>query len=246
MWHFDTRTIDMLVRIVSPDASEAFRVARAAGKDPDLLSRILQDPRLHSWLFERPHEMVSVSPQAFFAAMLYRVRHDLATRTFTRERESGRMVVVFDIKQVRELLETDAVLAYLSWVLASFVRIHSVTRRVRVRPSVWRTYTISDCDIGSLMGYVRRLEPRRRPVIYRRIGEVALFQHGVFAGAPTSSDLVQVGKDSYRKALDGGGVTPEEVEVIEAVRESFIPATKAFTFMSDHYLGSMRTKVFDL
>ncbi len=245
MWHFDSRTIEILVRIVSPDASEASRVARTAARDPALLARILQDRRLHRWLFERPHEMVSVSPEAFFAALLYRVRHDLATRSFTRERESGRMVVVFDTGQVRELLETDAVLAYLSWVLASFVRIHSVTRRVRVRPSVWRTYTISDYDIGSLMGYVRRLEPRRRPVIYRRIGEAALFQKGIFAGIPTSRDLVQLGKDSYRKALDGGGVTPEEAEVIEAVRDSFVPATKAFTFMSDHYLGSLRTKVFE-
>lgn len=234
----------MLVRVVSPDASEAGRIARAAERDPRLLARILREPRLHSWLFDHPHEMVSVCPQAYFAALLYRVRQDLATQTFTRERDSGRMVIVFDIRQVRELLETDAVLAYLSWVLASFVKIHSVTRRVRVRPSVWRTYTISDYDIASLIGYADRLEPPRRPVIYRRIGEVALFQKGVFSDVPEKRDLVRVGIDSYRKALDGGGVLPEEADVIETVRDSFIQATKAYTFMADHYLGSLRTKVF--
>lgn len=243
MWHFDRQTIEILVRIVSPDISEAARVARAADRDPALLCRILQEPRLHGWLFERPHEMVSVSPHAFFAALLYRVRRDLATQSFSRERDSGRMVIVFDVEQTRELLEADEVLAYLSWVLASFVRIHTITRRVRVRPSVWRTCTVSDYDLGSLLGYVRRLEPDRRPVIYRRIAEAALFQSGVFSDVPGQEDLVRVGIDAYRRALSGG-VMPEETEVIETVRDAFRPASKAFTFMADHYLGSLRTKVF--
>ena len=243
MWHFDRQTIELLVRVVSPDITEAARVARAAEREPRLLSRILQEPRLHAWLFERPHEMVSVSPHAFFAALLYRVRRDLATRTFTRERDSGRLVLVFDVEQTRRLLEADEILAYLSWVLASFVRIHTITRRVRVRPSVWRTYTVSDYDLGSLLGYVHRLEPDRRPVIYRRIGEVALFQSGVFSDMPTRTDLVRVGVDAYQRAL-AGGVMPEETDVIESVRDSFRPASKAFTFMADHYLGSLRSRVF--
>lgn len=244
MWHFDEHTIGLLVNVVSPDASEPGRIARAALRDPRFLSSILRDRRLHSWLLERPHEMVSVAPHAFFAALLYRVRRDLASRGFTHERDSGRMVVVFDIKDVRHLLDEDAVIAYLSWVLASFVHINSVTRTVRVRRSVWRTYTVSDYDIHSLLGYVDRIEPKRRPIIYRRIGEVALFQSGVFSDSSSLTELVEVGPDSYRKALDGGAVPSDETEAVETVQESFLAAAKAFTFMADHYLGALRTKVF--
>jgi hypothetical protein len=244
MWHFDPRTIRLLVRVVSPDASEASRIAREAEHDARLLSALLQEPRLHSWLLERPHEMVAVSPHAFFAALLFRVRHDLETRAFTHERDSGRMVVVFDTKHVRELLTADDVVAYLSWVLASFVKIHSVTRMVRIRKSMWRRYTISDYDIASLMGYANRLAPERRPVVYRRIGEVALFQKGVFADVPNQTDLVVVGVESYEKALEGGGVPPAETEAVEAVHDSFLEAAKALTFMTEHYVGPLKTKVF--
>lgn len=244
MWNFDRRTIERLVGIVCPDAAEAARICTSAEREPELLASILQEPRLHSWLLERPHELVSMAPQAFFASLLYRVRGDLATRTFTHERASGRLVVVFDVKDVRALLELDAVIAYLSWVLASFVRIHSVTRTIRIRESVWRKITVSDYDIRSMLGYVQRLEPKRRPVIYRRIGEVALFQNGVFSEDADTVDLVVIGTDSYTRALDGGGVLPEELDAIEAVRDGFVPATKAFRFMSDHYLAALRTKVF--
>lgn len=244
MWYFDPRTVRLLVSVVAPDASEASRIARAAEQDPRLLASILQEPRLHAWLLERPHEMVTISPHAFFAALLYRVRMDLATRAFTHERDSGRLVVVFDIERIRELLAVDEVVAYLSWILASFVRINAETRTVRVRQSAWRKVTVSDYDIGSLVGYVRRLAPPRRPVIYRRIGEVALFQRGVFSESPQPTDLVQLGTDSYRRALDGGAATPEEVGPMEAVSEAFIEAAKAYTFMTDHYLGALRTHVF--
>ncbi|MFW5745442.1 MAG: hypothetical protein ACOC6J_12150 [Spirochaetota bacterium] len=244
MWHFDEHTIRLLVNVVSPDASEPGRIIRSAARDARLLSSILQDRRLHSWLLERPHEMIAVAPHAFFAALLYRVRRDLATHAFTHERDSGRMVVVFDIKDVRHLLDDDAVIAYLSWVLASFVHIHSVTRSVRVRRSVWRKYTVSDYDVHSLLGYVGRIEPERRPIVYRRIGEVALFQSGVFADSSSVRELYELGPDSYRKALEGGAVASDEAEAVDAVRELFLAATKAYAFMTDHYLGALRTKVF--
>ena len=250
MWGFDRPTIESIVNVVSPDASESGRIARAAERESRVMASLLQDRRLHAWLLERPHEMLAISPHAFFAALLYRVRYDLATRAFTHERASGRMVIVFDVKRVRELLESDGVMAYLSWIPASFVRIHSVTRSVRVRPSTWRRYTVSDFDISSLMGYVRRLDPERRPAIYRRIAEVALFKKGVFLEVPDArhldEDLVELGTDSYRKALDGGAVLPDEESAIVAICEAFLEAAKALTFMSDHYLGTLRTKVFDL
>lgn len=245
MWHLDPQTIRMLVKVVSPDAAEVGRIARTAEHDEELLTAILEDPRLHSWLLERPHEMVFMAPEAFFAALLYRVRHDLATRTFTHERESGRMVIVFDIQDVRELMEESVVIAYLSWMLASFVRIHTVTRTVRVRRATWRKYTVSDFDIGSLLRYVHRIEPQRRPVVYRRIGEVALFQAGILPERTPTTDLVVVGTDSYQKALEGGGVDPEETDAISAVTDGFLAASKALAFMSEHYLGPLRTKVFE-
>jgi hypothetical protein len=105
---------------------------------------------------------------------------------------------------------------------------------------------VSDYDIGSLVRYVSRIEPERRPVIYRRIGEVALFQSGIFPDSVSLEELSVLGSDSYQRALEGGGVAPDETEAIGAVQESFVPATKAFAFMSDHYLGARRTKVFSL
>lgn len=237
-------------------------MVRSLEDDAEMVSAMLEDERLARVLIDEWDTAVQVSPKLFFAVLLHRVRHDLRNRTYTFERDNKQMMVIFDTASILELLDRPDVRDYLSDMLASFSRIRSYTVSVRKRTGVWYRHRISDYDVDSLIRLSERMSEETRLPIYRRIGDVCLFTLGVFSewlqtdrramlksypelgllAAKNVDDFKDYGEYFYRAAarLSPSG----QQAVLDELSREFSLAAKPLTFMADHYLGALKTKVF--
>jgi hypothetical protein len=263
--HFDDHDLEFLVDLLMPHAAEKSRLIRCLREDEEILDGMLGDPKVFEYLQAQPGAISNVSPLLLFSVFLQRVRQDLETRTYTYEKEDHRMLVIFDTADILELLRDRSIRFYLARMLASFVRINSYSYSVRVRKGVWRRYRFSDFDLESLLQLSERVEENRRFAVYRRIADVCLFSTGVFsdyvrarydppgtkfqrlAGTfGTSFQRIEdYGRHFYRKAGEHEVAREGEMDqVLFELSEKFGLASKPLSFMADHYLGAMRTKVF--
>jgi hypothetical protein len=200
--------------------------------------------------------VLKLSPRLLFAILLRRIRRDLAEIPYTVERISadGR-VVVFDAGIAHALLESREVLDYLVELLVSFERVGTITvRRTAPRPMVRRLSTLSIDDMRELTGLV---EPSERPVVFKRIGDLALFLTGVVPdsvawrpsmplGAATRGrparawrieDYEEEGRRAYRLAADHfSSHAPGLAGVLVRLADEFTAARKPLTVLAERYL----------
>ena len=153
---------------------------------PDLLDVMLEDDRLVDRLLGDEQALLRVSPRLVFSVLLRRVVRDLHQKAYTVERTADETIAVFDATQVRRFVAEPAIWQYLVTMLTSFVRNESVTVLVRRRDHyVRRRFNTSSLeDMIDLSGVADRLSPplagEAVPWIFRRIGDIALFQSGIF------------------------------------------------------------------
>ena len=243
---------------------------------PDLLDVMLEDDRLVDRLLGDEQALLRVSPRLVFSVLLRRVVRDLHQKPYTVERSADETIAVFDATQVRRFIAEPAIWQYLVSMLTSFVRNESVTVLIPRRGHyVRRRFNTSSLeDMIDLSGLADRLQPplgddavaSRRlapllrgdavPWIFRRIGDIALFQSGIFprslgwAARPareravprTLASYEEQGRRFYRLAATRTRDDPGRV--LEALSEEFHAARKSLELLADRYLRWSTVRLF--
>jgi hypothetical protein len=150
-------------------------------------------------------------------------------------------------------------------MLASFVRINSFTIPVRVQKGLWRKLQFSDFDIDSLIRYSQMIDEEHRFGPYKRIADICLFIAGVFpdhmgnpylnlfgggrrfgiAAGWDRESYEEHGSHFYREAAHLRAAQMLELSgVLLLLADKFSLAAKPLSFMSSHYLGLFKNRLF--
>lgn len=258
-WAFSDADLLFLARLFVGGNAEHLQLLQALREDEDILDGMISDSRLADFLLREPEPIVHVSPYLFFAVMLVRVREDLRSRPYTYERDSRRMMVIFDTREISSLLGDKRVLIYLARMLASFARVQAYSLTVRVRSGVWRRLTFSDFDVDDLLHLSQSLEERERYPVYKRIADICLFHAGILC-SDAQTDMItrrpagreprdyhSCGRRFYQAACDVADSRIEDSTfALKELSHHFGLAAKPLEFMADHYIAPLATKVFEL
>jgi hypothetical protein len=254
-----------VLRTLMHETFDPKKMLKTLREDIEILKAMLSDKRLFDYLMKDPESIIRVSPLLFFTVLLLWAKKDLEQKSYTIERESRHKIFVFDSKEVVRLLQNDRIIGYLGHVLSSFVRVNSYSIPVRVRKGVWRTIRFNDFDVDSLIRYSEMIDENQRFLPYKRIADVCLFITGVFPEyiePGTSSfgqarhamkflmkrnrdEFEQRGKTFYRAAARHRTAEVYELsQVLEELSDQFVLAEKPLVYVSRHYLGFFREKLF--
>lgn len=257
-----------LVETVLGERSDVERVVRVVRDDPDFVEALLSHERVFERLAGDEEIVLKVSPHLFFSVLLRRARQDLEAASYTVERRQRQRVALFDARQAAKLLADRPIRDYLADMLASFTRVQSFTRRVRVRKGVWRKQRFNDLDIDSLIRVASAIDEEYRFAAYKRIADVCLFLAGVFpeyiesqqrypfSGAlrpargrvrRSIEDYEREGRAFYGLAAGHPQARGAELSApLSALAENFQLAEKPLSFLSEHYLRMRKHKLFEL
>jgi hypothetical protein len=230
------------------------RMVRVLREDEEILRAMLADERLFRRIASDPEIIVRVSPRLLFCVLMGQVKKDLGQRRYTVEPDRA---VVFDSRRVASLLEDTRIADYLVEVLTSFVRVHSTSFTVRLRPGLWTRHRFSDLDLRGMIRHTAALEEAERFGWYRRIGDLCLFLLGVFpgfmpgvGGSPTArrlsrADFLQNGRSFYAAAAKHPRADAAVAEVLARLAEAFELAVKPLDHLASRYLATMRDRLFE-
>jgi hypothetical protein len=247
--------------VAGGDGPEADRLLRAWHSNPTLVDDHLDDDGVVRRMLADQRLAVELSPRFLFAVLLRRIRRDLGEIPYTVERmhADGR-VIVFDAGLSHELLRSPEMFDYLVELLVSFERVETmVVRHPGSHRAVRRLSTISIDDMVELAGLV---EPDLRPLVFRRIGDIALFTTGLFPnavlrarrpllGAITAGehlrrrlslqDYEDEGRRFYRLAADRLAAThPPLASILMRLSDEFTAARKPLTVLAERYVSWAR------
>lgn len=235
--------------------------------DEEYRARTLGGPRVFEALLSRDEALGTVSPRLFFEVLLRRAVSDLQETLHTVERAGSDRVPVFDAAAVVGLTARPAVLHYLASLLASFTKVHSHTERVWVRRGVVRKVRYSDLDVRSMLRLIQQTSEQERLPLYRRTADLCLFILGVFpefaatahrypgsgalraqAGARrrlSTEEYEAVAAQMYGLAAQQAG--DDEASAVFGALGAHVPeAKKPLNFLSEHYLGFRRERLFGM
>jgi hypothetical protein len=259
---FTDDDLGLLADIAAPGHSDRQRMIRTMREDDEILQSVISDRRVFEHFTKNQESPLRVSPLLFFTALLVRAKNELKNRPYTVEQESRRRMYVFDSGAVADLLEREGILPYLADLLASFVKIDSFSVMTRVRPGVWNRFRFSDFDVEDLIRYSRLIEEGRRFFPYKRIADICLFVSGVFPDFVASNELnrdrragglAQFSREDFSNrgthfyraaALHDEAVYRGVREVLLKLSEDFELAVKPLSYLSTHYLGLLKNRVF--
>jgi len=179
--------------------------------DPAAIPGLLSDPRVFDAVFgwgegarasqgrlALPGQAAPVSPFLTFAVAVHRSAAELASMDHVTERTGPRQrVPLFDAPALRDFLGSPARRFFLAELLGSFTRVASGRYRVRGGGRM-RTRRFSELDPVRLAGLLDGVPDAERPGVYRRLGDVCLFQSGVF---PDYATLYGVGPAQVARLL---------------------------------------------
>lgn len=256
---FTDADLRFLAGVIAGDDPQAARtLLRAWADDPARVEAHLDDERVVRRLAADDRQVIELSPRFLFTVLLARIRRELGEIPYTVERvESDGRVVVFDAGRSVALLRAREVFGYLVDLLVSFERSEVVTvgQPGPARPR--RLSTLSMDDMLELAGLV---EAALRPMVFRRIGDIALFTTGLFPQAvlrerrpplgatapagparPRLEDYEAEGRRFYRLAADRLVEThPVLADVLVRLAEEFTAARKPLTVLGERYLSWAR------
>ena len=189
--------------------------------DPAAIPGLLSDPRVFDAVFgwadgarasqgrlaqsglTLAGQAAPVSPFLTFAVAVHRSAAELASMDHVTERTGPRQrVPLFDAPALRDFLGSPARRFFLAELLGSFTRVASGRYRVRGGGRM-RTRRFSELDPVRLAGLLDGVPDAERPGVYRRLGDVCLFQSGVF---PDYATLYGVGPAQVARLLRAAGV----------------------------------------
>jgi hypothetical protein len=260
---FTDADLRFLARAVAGDDLHAAQgLLRAWGDDPEQIETHLDDERVLRRLAADERLVIELSPRFLFTVLLARIRRDLAEIPYTVERvESDGRVVVFDAGRSVELLHSRAIFGYLVELLVSFERSEVMTIG---RPGPARPRRLSTMSIGDMVELAGLVEPPLRPMVFRRIGDIALFTTGLFPdavlrerrpplGAETPTvpsrhrlrleDYEAEGRRFYRLAADRlTDSHPGLAGVLVRLAEQFTAARKPLNVLGERYIAWARPR----
>lgn len=163
------------------DAARSEAVARLRAEPARICERIAS-PDVYDALFapwvEEP--FVLASPLLVFSVLLAQTARELGGSTHIREWIGpGRRVPVLDVEGPRAFAEDPLRRLFLAEVLASYTHVVSGSLLVRTRRG-WARRRFSELDPVRLAELLEIVPPFERPMVYRRLGDLALFLTGVF------------------------------------------------------------------
>ena len=258
-WQFEERDLLYLIDFFMPKQADRRRMLRILREDEDILQGMIEDPALAEALQSEITPIIRVSPYLYFAVLLRQAYEDLKRKPYTFEKETHKMLVIFDTKAILDLMQKKRMMIYLARMLASFtkIRTHSVT--IRVRNGTWRRIRYSDFDVECLISYCEAMDEQYLFPVYQRIADICLFTMGIYALASAdeaetrsprrrrSGHYREYGPQYYLTAANHpDAMTGEMRETLVELAESFELAIKPLAFMADHYIGSLKTKLFRL
>ncbi len=259
---FSDRDLLLIVQVLMPGYKDKERMVRILRDDEDILEGMLTDEKLFKYLMDNPESLIRVSPSLFFTVLLNRVKYDLEHQSYTVEHQDRHQMIIFDSKEVVNLLNEKRMLSYLTDMLVSFVRINNFSVAIRVRRGIWRRFKFSDFDIDSLIKYSQMINEDQRFQSYKRIADICLFITGIFPDyidarkrysasclkavtLKSREEVAEHGKYFYRAAArQRVAQTLELNNVLIQLSEYFLLAAKPLTFMTSRYLGYLKEKLF--
>lgn len=149
---------------------------------PDLVEELIARPAVFDALFGSVDQdpLIHASPRLVFAVLLSRVARDLEDSGYVDEWLGPRLrVPVFDASRLREFVSEPDRRAFLTELLASYTKVASGAVWLKTARG-WRRRRYSELDPIRLAQMLEVVAPFQRPVIHRRLGDLALFLSGVF------------------------------------------------------------------
>jgi hypothetical protein len=213
-------------------------LARALGTDreslqveierrPSFLSEVLRRPDVvESVLSGTGADQLALSPLLFFAALVHRSAEELASTEWVADWVGpGCRLPVFDVEPLVEFADAPGRLLFTAGLLAGFA--------APAKPPV----PADHLDLDNLVDWLSAVEPADRIVLLRHLGDLALFQAGVFpdrAGATTLSAAqaehlgrsVQMTDDQLDHLIDHGSSTPG-LDALEILSSAWYTAAAA-------------------
>jgi hypothetical protein len=170
------RDLRLLAGAEGPEAVARLRT------EPERACERIASPEVYDALFapwvEEP--FVLASPLLVFSVLLAQTARELERSTHIREWIGpGRRVPVFDVEGPRRFAEDPLRRLFLAEVLASYTHVASGSLLVRTRRG-WARRRFSELDPVRLAELLEIVPAFERPMVYRRLGDLALFLTGVF------------------------------------------------------------------
>jgi len=261
------RDLDFLTETVFHEVGDKLKLKMIIREDEDFRNRAIADERLFRKVMDDEEIFLKISPTLFFEILLRKAANDLQKASYTLERTNAMKIPVFDARDVVELLNKEALLAYLADMLSSFTRIESYAISLKARNGVWHKIRFNDLDIEGLMSFCELVEDEYRLGFYKRIADICLFIVGLFPDYvereyryPFSGNLrpqtygkLRISPDEYEKegrrfyrlaAEHPSAKDTDLSEVFWALQGKFQTAKKPLHFIAEHYLHYRRDMVF--
>ncbi|MDI3297972.1 MAG: hypothetical protein QJR08_02265 [Bacillota bacterium] len=218
---------------------------------PEQVEVLLDDPRLFAELSRVEEWLARVTPFLLFQVFLRQALRDLASTSYASELAGPRMrVPVFDTPELVRFLADRQRRDYLALLLASFTRASSGRIWVRT-PRGPRRMRVSELDLRRMKELARVVDARDRFLVYRRIGDLALFLSGVFAehvarlSATPLDWLEEEGRRYYELAADQEGANLSGWrQVLESLASDFRRARRVLNFASWRYFRGWQERLF--
>ncbi|HZT97008.1 MAG TPA: hypothetical protein VFB34_09240 [Chloroflexota bacterium] len=274
-----------LEHLTDPDIAFLVSVSRtgtAAGlrefleENTDSLQGLLASDPVYEALFGAGHEeaLLRASPFLVFAVLIVRAHAELRTTSFVQEwLGPARRVPLFEVATLRAFSADSAHQLFLAELLASYTRVVSGSFWVHT-PRGWQRRRYSDLDLMRLVEMLNYVPDAERPVLLRRLGDLALFLSGVFpdfAGTHTfrptqrrrlesavnaseseSEDrseldfLEMIGSASYRQASIAAERQSGTSGTLREMAGGFGQARRVLNFVTDRYLYPFREQWFTM
>ena len=191
------RDIAMLARITDTSADEL--VAELARR-PWALADLLRHPAVVDAVLDDVSLCPEVSPLLFFAVLTHQAAEDLTDTSWVADWAGPKSrLPVFDVDPVAEFAEAPTRLLFIAGVLAAF--------------AAPETLPVPDTGdrLSELAGWLGAAAPADRVILLRRLGDLALFQAGVFPDAIGGRLLAPAEAAQLGQTV---GLAPEEIEAL--------------------------------
>jgi hypothetical protein len=205
--------LDLLSAAAGEPGPRAARLARLHD-EPARIEGLFDSPRVFDALFATTREepFIVASPFATFAVLLAHTAGVLQEISFVPERIGPRTrVPVFEVDPLRDLAGDPLRRLFLADLLASYTHVASGSLWVKGRHG-WRHRRFSELDPAQFAELILSTPRGRRLVLYRRLGDLALFLGGVFPDFAESRPLPPVALERLVRAVNAGRVGGEPAD----------------------------------
>ena len=176
------RLSDKDLALLAAAAGEPGLSSAALRREPAHIDELLARRESFAALFGRTTKdpLVVVSPFLTFAVLLAHTPALLSGLSFVPEPVGGRKrVPVFEVEPLRDFVADPMHRLFLADLLASYTHVASGPIWVHTRRG-WRHKRFSELDPMQFAELILTTPPEQRLVLYRRLGDLALFLTGVF------------------------------------------------------------------